>query len=170
MDITKCRAERENEFEHSCSHDHDVGLRCHEPKWAGVRFGVLADRTNLQFLAIEHAGLLDYATNQLKPGMQSFSVVLYSTISIIVVYLTRISCISALQIDLNRHVLENIRLSDNIDDGLGVIYSDLYSLGVSNIIKNCEIKNNEGSGISIKQFGLKVAGKSIKKLKLVFYN
>lgn len=66
--------------------------------------------------------------------------------------------VTALQIDFNRHILESIRLNDNIDDGLGIIYSDLYSLGVSNTVNNCEFKNNDGSGISIKQFGLKVTG------------
>ncbi len=64
----KCKAETETEFENSCNHDNDVGMRCHEPKWAGVRFGVLAERTSLQYLLVEQAGLLDYTTNQLKPG------------------------------------------------------------------------------------------------------
>jgi hypothetical protein len=73
LDITKCKSEKENEFENSCNHDHDVGIRCHEPKWAGVRFSVLAKRTNLQYLWIEQAGLLDYATNSLKPGKSAFS-------------------------------------------------------------------------------------------------
>ena len=65
---------------------------------------------------------------------------------------------AALQIDLNRHILENIRVSNNIDDGLGIVYSDLYSFGTSNLVKNCEFVDNLGSGISIKQFGLKVTG------------
>ncbi|XP_039300781.1 protein bark beetle-like [Nilaparvata lugens] len=44
VDITECRAERANDMEKSCSHDHDVGLRCYEPHWAGVRLGVLAEK------------------------------------------------------------------------------------------------------------------------------
>ena len=51
-------------------------------------------------------------------------------------------------------------MSNNIDDGLGIVYSDLYSFGTSNMVKSCEFVNNQGSGISIKQFGLKVAGTS----------
>lgn len=68
LDITKCKAETENEFENSCNHDNDVGMRCYQPRWAGVRFGVLAERSSLQYLCIEQAGLLDYATNALKSG------------------------------------------------------------------------------------------------------
>ena len=37
IDITTCPAEGENEFENSCTYEHDVGLRCHESSWAGVR-------------------------------------------------------------------------------------------------------------------------------------
>lgn len=68
IDITTCPAERENEFENSCTHEHDVGLRCHESSWAGVRLGVLAERADLQFITVERAGLLDYSTNTFKPG------------------------------------------------------------------------------------------------------
>jgi hypothetical protein len=68
IDITTCPAEREHEFESSCTHEHDVGLRCHESSWAGVRLGVLAERADLQFITVERAGLLDYSTNTFKPG------------------------------------------------------------------------------------------------------
>jgi len=68
VDITTCPGERENEFENSCTHEHDVGLRCHESSWAGVRLGVLAERADLQFITVERAGLLDYSTNIFKPG------------------------------------------------------------------------------------------------------
>lgn len=68
IDITNCPAERELEFENSCTHEHDVGLRCHESSWAGVRLGVLAERADLQFITVERAGLLDYSTNTFKPG------------------------------------------------------------------------------------------------------
>ena len=68
-DITDCLAEHEHDFENSCTHEHDVGLRCHSSSWAGVRLGVLAERADLQFITIEKAGLLDYNTNTFKPGM-----------------------------------------------------------------------------------------------------
>lgn len=67
-DITQCRAERPEEFELSCNHENDVGLRCYETSWAGVRLGVVAERADLQFITVEKAGLLDYTTNVFKPG------------------------------------------------------------------------------------------------------
>jgi Scavenger receptor cysteine-rich domain len=57
LDLTKCRSESEAEFENSCTHENDVGLKCYEPSWAGMRFGVLAERSDLQYITIEKAGL-----------------------------------------------------------------------------------------------------------------
>lgn len=67
-DITKCRAEKEQDFENSCTHSNDVGVRCLEVAWAGLRLGPLAQRCDLQYVTIEKAGLLDYKTNLFKPG------------------------------------------------------------------------------------------------------
>lgn len=67
-DITKCQAEREQDFENSCTHANDVGVRCLEAAWAGLRLGPLAQRSDLQYVTIEKAGLLDYKTNSFKPG------------------------------------------------------------------------------------------------------
>ncbi|KAJ4447016.1 hypothetical protein ANN_09004 [Periplaneta americana] len=138
-DITKCPAERENEFENSCTHEHDVGVRCHMSSWAGVRLGVLAERADLQFITIERAGLLDYSTNQFKP---------------------------ALQVDFSRHALENVKIKNNLQDGLGVVYSDLYSAGVANTVKQSDFSGNGGSGISFKQLGLKISGSSLENNKV----
>lgn len=88
VDITKCKFERA--FEKSCSHDQDVGVRCYESSWAGLRFSAIAERSDLQYLTIEKAGLLDYATNAFKP---------------------------ALQIDFAKHSLESIIVKDNYQDG-----------------------------------------------------
>ncbi|KAL9707408.1 hypothetical protein quinque_010926 [Culex quinquefasciatus] len=72
IDITQCRAERasQGEFENSCNHENDVGVRCYEGAWAGLRFGVLAERADLQYVTIEKAGLFDYMTNEFKPALQ----------------------------------------------------------------------------------------------------
>lgn len=136
IDITKCRAERASnkDFVNSCSHTQDVGIRCYEGAWAGVRFGVLAESTDLQYISIEKAGLFDYATNTFKP---------------------------ALQMDFARHNLENVRIVHNLQDGLGVVYSDIYG-GSTNNVKNSEFSMNRGSGISLKQLGLRVQGSVIK--------
>ncbi|GLH02202.1 LOW QUALITY PROTEIN: Protein bark beetle [Gryllus bimaculatus] len=138
VDITKCRAEHIGEFENSCTHENDVGLRCYESSWAGMRLSVLAERSDLQYITIEKAGLLDYATNAFKP---------------------------ALQIDFSRHALEAIRVVDNLQDGLGIVYSDLFSRDVANTVKNSEFSNNRGSGISFKQLGLKISGSRIENNK-----
>uniref|UniRef100_A0A1V1FT29 Putative CTL17 isoform B n=1 Tax=Reticulitermes speratus TaxID=60591 RepID=A0A1V1FT29_9NEOP len=138
IDIMTCPAERENEFENSCTHEHDVGLRCHESSWAGVRLGVLAERADLQFITVERAGLLDYSTNTFKP---------------------------ALQVDFSRHALENVRIVNNLQDGLGILYSDLYSSGVANTVKNSEFSGNRGNGISFRQLGLKISGSSLENNK-----
>ncbi|XP_017774038.1 PREDICTED: protein bark beetle isoform X2 [Nicrophorus vespilloides] len=133
-DLTKCRAEIVSDFENSCNHDNDVGIRCYETSWAGLRFGVLSERSDLQFITIEKAGLLDYTTSTLKP---------------------------ALQIDFARHNFENIKVTNNYHDGLGIMYSDIYAESV-NVVKNSEFSNNRGAGISFKQLGLKVSGSLIE--------
>ncbi|XP_017468955.1 PREDICTED: protein bark beetle isoform X2 [Rhagoletis zephyria] len=136
-DITKCRAEyaTRGEFENSCSHDNDVGMRCYEGAWAGLRFSMLAERADLQYLTIEKAGLFDYTTNVFKP---------------------------AIQMDFARHNLENVRVVDNLQDGLGVVYADIYGGKSVNNIKNCEFVGNRGNGISLKQLDLRIQGSIIK--------
>ncbi|XP_055592413.1 protein bark beetle-like isoform X1 [Uranotaenia lowii] len=137
IDITQCRSERAShgEFENSCSHENDVGVRCYEGAWAGLRFGVLAERADLQYVTIEKAGLFDYMTNTFKP---------------------------ALQMDFARHNLDSIRVVENLQDGLGIIYSDIYAGTSVNNIKNSEFLSNRGNGISISQLGMKIHGSIIK--------
>ncbi|KAK5644294.1 hypothetical protein RI129_008139 [Pyrocoelia pectoralis] len=134
-DITTCKAEDIYNFENSCTHENDVGVRCYEGSWAGIRFSALAERSNLQYVTIEKAGLLDYTTNYFKP---------------------------ALQIDFAHHNFESIKVTDNFYDGLGVMYSDIYTSDSVNIVKNSEFSRNKGAGISFKQLGLKVHGSTIE--------
>ena len=68
VDVTRCRAEAMDDFENSCTHEHDVGVRCTEAAWAGLRLGPLALRSDLQYITIDRAGLLDYTTSSFKPG------------------------------------------------------------------------------------------------------
>ncbi|XP_043645719.1 protein bark beetle [Drosophila teissieri] len=135
-DVTKCRAEYE--FENTCSHENDVGLRCYEGAWAGVRFSMLAERADLQYVTVEKAGLFDYTTNAFKP---------------------------AVQMDHARHNLENVRIVNNLQDGLGIIYADIYAGKSVNNIKNSEFSGNKGSGISLKQLDFRVSGSIIKDNK-----
>nr|KAF7437889.1 hypothetical protein H0235_000280 [Vespula pensylvanica] len=138
-DISKCRAETIVDFENSCTHDNDVGVRCSEPAWAGLRLGPLAQRSDLQYVTIEKAGLLDYTTNLFK---------------------------SALQIDFARHSLEGVKIVNNLQDGLGILYSDIYSADAVNTIRNCEFSQNGGSGISFKQLGMRVINSRIENNKV----
>lgn len=134
-DITKCKAETIESFENSCTHDNDVGIRCYETSWAGLRFSAISERTDLQYVTVEKAGLLDYSSNTFKP---------------------------ALQIDFARHSLESVKVSNNYHDGLGILYSDLYGADAVNTVRNSEFSNNKGAGISFKQLGLKVYGSVIE--------
>lgn len=65
---------------------------------------------------------------------------------------------TALQIDLSRHALENVRLVENAHDGLGIVYSDIFATGTANTVRNCEFSNNQGSGVGFKQVGIKIIG------------
>lgn len=136
IDILKCRSEKysKGEFENSCTHENDVGIRCYPGAWAGLRFGVLSESTELQYITVEHAGLFDYVTNKFKP---------------------------AIQFDFSKHNMENVRVIKNLHDGLGILYSDIYSNNVNNI-KNSEFTENRGNGISIKQLGLRIHGSIIR--------
>ncbi|XP_076628397.1 C-type lectin domain-containing protein bark beetle [Colletes latitarsis] len=138
-DISRCRAETEQSFENSCTHDNDVGVRCSEAAWAGLRLGPLAQRSDLQYVTIEKAGLLDYITNSFKP---------------------------ALQIDFSRHSLDSVRVIDNLQDGLGVLYSDIYSADAVNTVRNSDFSHNGGSGISFKQLGMKIDNSRIENNKV----
>lgn len=134
LDITKCKAETKGNFEYSCTHENDVGIRCYKSSWAGVRFGALAERSDIQYITIEMAGLLDYATSTFKP---------------------------ALQIDFARQNFENIKVSNNFYHGMGVMYADLYS-GDVNVVKNSVFSNNKGAGISFKQLSFNIFGSTIE--------
>lgn len=137
IDFTECRAEQigRGEFENSCTHEFDVGVRCYEGGWAGLRIGVLAERADLQYLTIEKAGLFDYMTNTFKP---------------------------ALQMDFARHNLDYVRVVENLQDGLGIIYSDVFSGSSVNNVRNSEFSQNRGNGVSFKQLGLKIQNSNIK--------
>ncbi|XP_012531769.1 protein bark beetle [Monomorium pharaonis] len=138
-DITKCRAEKEQDFENSCTHANDVGVRCLEVAWAGLRLGPLAQRSDLQYVTIERAGLLDYKTNSFKP---------------------------ALQIDFARHSLDGVKVFNNLHDGLGVLYSDIYSADAINTVTNSDFFQNGGSGISFKQLGMRIINSRIEGNKV----
>lgn len=64
---------------------------------------------------------------------------------------------TALQVDLNRHTIEGVRIIDNAGNGLEVLYSDLHNS--LSYIRNSEFNGNKGAGIFFRQFGLNIQGK-----------
>ena len=67
-DITRCQFEGADDIENTCSHAHDVTLRCYDVTWAGVRFGVPSKKNILKNVQVERAGLVDYSTYTFGPG------------------------------------------------------------------------------------------------------
>ena len=70
LDITQCRHESADELEGTCPHEMDVALRCYDVSWAGVRFGLPAEKNILKNVWIEKAGLIDHATYTFGPGKE----------------------------------------------------------------------------------------------------
>jgi len=68
-----------------------------------------------------------------------------------------LSIFIALQVDLNRHTFEGVRVTDNAGNGLEVLYSDLHNS--LSYIRNSEFSGNKGAGIFFKQLGLNIQGK-----------
>lgn len=66
--IFECRHTRRTD--HTCTHQDDVWIRCVRPGWAGVRFGMNAERARLKYAVFEGAGQYDYAKSQLAPALQ----------------------------------------------------------------------------------------------------
>ncbi|KAF0300654.1 Protein bark beetle [Amphibalanus amphitrite] len=127
LDVTRCRHESAAELEHTCPHEMDVALRCYDVSWAGVRFGLPAEKNILKNVWIESAGLIDHATYTFGP---------------------------ALRMDFNHHVLESVVLTDNDGDGLGIMYSDTFKIDSVNHLKRVEARGNRGHGISLRSLWL----------------
>jgi hypothetical protein len=66
--IFECRHTRRTD--HTCTHQDDVWIRCLRPGWAGVRFGMSAERSRIKYAVFEGAGQYDYAKSQLAPALQ----------------------------------------------------------------------------------------------------
>ena len=119
-----------NQTENYCGHDMDVGLKCHQVSWAGLRFGMTAKKSILRSAIVERAGLFDYATHSFQP---------------------------AVRIDFHHHVLDRLRLVNNDHDGLGIMYSDIYYPERIPSLKNSHMSMNRGHGVSLRSLGLQMA-------------
>ena len=131
-DVRKCWhwATGANHTENYCGHESDVGLRCHDVSWAGLRFGMTAKKSILRSATVERAGLFDYARQSFQP---------------------------AVRIDFHHHVLDRLRLVGNDHDGLGIVYSDIYYPERIPSLRNSDISRNRGHGVSLRSLGLQLA-------------
>lgn len=71
-----------------------------------------------------------------------------------------------MQIDFARHSLDGVKVFHNLQDGLGVLYSDIYSADAINIVTNSDFSENGGSGISFKQLGMRIVNSRIEGNKV----
>lgn len=123
-DITKCKSETVKDFENSCSEE--VAIRCYEPSWGGIRLGMMAESSRLVESIVEKAGLFDYATNVFKPSVQA---------------------------DFNRHSFKQLKLRENFDCGLGVMYNDLFYQKEQQRVTDSTFDSNKLHGIVTRSQG-----------------
>uniref|UniRef100_A0A0M3IM39 SRCR domain-containing protein n=1 Tax=Ascaris lumbricoides TaxID=6252 RepID=A0A0M3IM39_ASCLU len=132
-DLTQCRHDGvTHNLASSCASTEVVGIRCAEPRWAGVRYSLLANppaitgQTSMDNWIIERAGLFDF----------------------------RISAFSAaLQIDWNYHSFQQLTIRDNFWNGIDVIYNDLTKKPA---IRNSRFENNRRHGFKIRSPGMTI--------------
>lgn len=62
--------------------------------------------------------------------------------------------------------MDSVRIIDNLQDGLGILYSDIYSVDAVNTVKNSDFSQNGGSGISFKQLGMEIINSRIENNKV----
>ncbi len=134
-DLTRCkRSERTDMFLNSCTHANDVGLKCYDVSWAGIRLGMTAKRSKLYDVKIERAGLSDFRRYDFRPAVQT---------------------------DFSHHVFEHLEVSDNDHDGLGVLYSDIYFPDRVNYIRNSKFNGNKRHGMAFRQLGMLIENTEI---------
>lgn len=134
-DLTRCKSEisLRGDFDGLCNSE--VGVRCFSTSWAGVRLGMGAETSIFENLVIQRAGMYDSASNTLKP---------------------------ALQIDLNRHLLNSVVIRSNSDSGLGIMWNDVIGKHFHELsIIDSKFTNNERHGITLRSKGLNIKGSII---------
>lgn len=77
VDITNCRHDGvSRNAAAGCRATEVVGIRCAEPRWAGVRYSLLASpptvtgQTTMNKWVIEKAGLFDFKASEFSPALQ----------------------------------------------------------------------------------------------------
>uniref|UniRef100_A0A183G227 SRCR domain-containing protein n=1 Tax=Heligmosomoides polygyrus TaxID=6339 RepID=A0A183G227_HELPZ len=131
VDITKCRHDGiELNVAAGCRPTEVVAIRCAEPRWAGVRYSLLANpptftgQTTMSNWIIEKAGLFDFRTPEFSP---------------------------ALQIDWNYHVFHNLNIRNNFWNGIDIVYNDLIKKPA---IRKSIVTNNRRNGVHLRSVGI----------------
>ncbi|CAL2046926.1 unnamed protein product [Caenorhabditis brenneri] len=138
VDLTKCRHDGvERNCAAGCRRTEVVGLRCLEPRWAGVRYSLLANpptvtgQTTMDNWRIEKGGLFNFRTSEF--------------------------C-AAFKIDWNYHTFHRLEIRNNFWDGIDVVYNDLVKKPA---IRNSLIYNNRRNGFHIRSAGITVENVTI---------
>ncbi|CAI2352995.1 unnamed protein product [Caenorhabditis sp. 36 PRJEB53466] len=138
VDLTKCRHDGiERNCAAGCRKTEVVGLRCLEPRWAGVRYSLLANpptvtgQTTMDNWLIEKGGLFDFRTARF--------------------------C-AAFKIDWNYHTFHRLEIKNNFWDGVDVVYNDLIKKPA---IRNSLIYNNRHNGFHVRSAGITVENVTI---------
>ncbi|WKY09273.1 hypothetical protein Q1695_001993 [Nippostrongylus brasiliensis] len=131
VDITQCRHDGvSHNVAAGCRPTEVVAIRCSEPRWAGVRYSLLANppmfagQTTMSNWVIEKAGLFDFRKPVFSP---------------------------ALQIDWNYHVFHNLTIKNNFWNGVDVVYNDLIKKPA---IRQSVITNNRRNGMHLRSVGI----------------
>uniref|UniRef100_A0A1I7UI11 SRCR domain-containing protein n=1 Tax=Caenorhabditis tropicalis TaxID=1561998 RepID=A0A1I7UI11_9PELO len=138
VDITRCRHDGiERNCAAGCRKTEVVGLRCLEPRWAGVRYSLLANpptvtgQTTMDNWRIEKGGLFNFRTSEF--------------------------C-AAFKIDWNYHTFHRLEIRNNFWDGVDVVYNDLVKKPA---IRNSIIYNNRRNGFHVRSAGITVENVTI---------
>ncbi|CAI4225131.1 unnamed protein product [Auanema sp. JU1783] len=133
VDITRCRHDGVlHNVAAGCRPTEVVGLRCFEPRWAGVRYSLLASppavtgQTTMNNWVIEKAGSFDFKVPEFS---------------------------AALQIDWNYHTFHNLEVKNNFWNGIDVVYNDLTKKPA---IRNSVITNNRRNGVHLRSAGITI--------------
>jgi hypothetical protein len=122
--LFECRHTRTTD--HTCIHDDDVWIKCLEPSWAGIRFGLAAHKSKVQFAVFNKAGQYDYGRGELA---------------------------AALQFDLMQHIVSNVTFQNNQHTSLEILYNQPFR---ETVIEHCTFDNNMASGLVTRTAFLKV--------------
>lgn len=126
VDLAACEAERSGNIFHSCSHDNDVGIRCYDQGWAGIHIGIMSTWNDIKNIEVQQAGLFDPTRNLMKP---------------------------AILFDFFNSYISRISVHHNIEDGIGILYNNLY---LNNVFNNISSRENRGFGLSTRSQGLAI--------------